>query len=370
MLICLGLASSCDYGYVWGMTDFILNALDQSPVNSATNPALAVAETVALATHTDALGYRRFWLAEHHNTSAFAGAAPEILIGHIAAKTRHLRVGSGGVMLPHYSPMKVAEVFRMLDTLAPGRIDLGLGRAPGGDARTAAALQAGPKSWPPEVFPQQVEMLVQFLEDAAGLSGADGGFPDDHPYQGIHAQPMGDHVVPLFMLGSGGDGAYHAAQFGLPYVYAHFINPDNLATALHAYRTHFRPSRFLDAPRVMMAVSALAGETHEEAQYFAKPRNIWAAQMLQNRAGRLLSMTEAEAYRPSEEEAAMIDMIARRSLTGTAEAVLDQLDSFRQAHAIDEFFLLTLTPDVAARKNSYTLMSAAAGLTQRADAAE
>ena len=352
------------------MTDFFLSVLDQSPVTSSTNPARAVAETVALAEHADALGYRRFWLAEHHNTSAFAGAAPEILIGHIAARTQYLRVGSGGIMLPHYSPMKVAEVFRMLDTLAPERIDLGLGRAPGGDGRTAAALQAGPKAWPPEVFPQQVEMLLQFLEDAAGLSGEAGGFPDAHPYQGIHAQPLGENIVPVFMLGSGGDGAYHAAQFGLPYIYAHFINPDNLETALHAYRTHFRPSRFLDAPRVMMAVSALAADSDEEAQHFAKPRNIWAAQMMQNRAGRLPTIAEAEAYQPTDDEAALIDMIAGRSLTGTPAQVLERLDELREAHAIDEFFLLTLTPDTTARKNSYTLMSTAAGLTRRAEAAE
>ena len=352
------------------MMDFILNVLDQSPVTNTTDPAGAVAETVALAEHADGLGYRRFWLAEHHNTSAFAGAAPEILIGHIATKTQHLRVGSGGIMLPHYSPMKVAEVFRMLDTLAPERIDLGLGRAPGGDARTAAALQAGPKAWPPEVFPQQVEMLLQFLEDAAGLSGEAGGFPQGHPYQGIHAQPLGANIVPVFMLGSGGDGAYHAAQFGLPYIYAHFINPDNLETALKAYRRHFRPSRFLESPRVMMAVSALAADSNDEAQYLARPRNIWAAQMMQNRAGRLPTMAEAEAYQPTDDESALIDMIARRSLTGTPAQVLEQLDGFRNAHAIDEFFLLTLCPDPTARKNSYTLMSAAASLSRRAEAAE
>ena len=235
MLISLGLARQVDFGYARHMTDFIFNVLDQSPVTSATNPAQAVAETIALAEHTDTLGYRRFWLAEHHNTSAFAGAAPEILIGHIASRTRHLRVGSGGIMLPHYSPMKVAEVFRMLDTLAPKRIDLGLAARPAVMAH-GAALQSGPKAWPTEVFPQQVEMLIQFLEDA-GLTGEAGGFPDAHPYQGIRAQPLGEHMVPMYMLGSGGDGAYHAAQFGLPYVYAHFINPDNVETALRAYRS-------------------------------------------------------------------------------------------------------------------------------------
>ena len=168
-----------------------LNALDQSAITTSGDSETAIYETVALAQYLDSIGYHRFWLAEHHNTAAFAIAAPEILIAHIAAHTKNLRIGSGGIMVPHYSPLKIAEQFRMLETLAPNRIDLGIGRAPGGDPRTAAALQAGPKAWPIEVFPQQVEMLLQFLQDAAGLTGAAGGFPADHPYQGIHAQPMG-----------------------------------------------------------------------------------------------------------------------------------------------------------------------------------
>ena len=177
-------------------------------------------------------------------------------------------------------------------------------------------------------------------------------------------------MVPMYMLGSGGDGAYHAAQFGLPYVYAHFINPDNLETALRAYRKHFRPSRFLDAPRVMMAVSAIAADSEEEAKHFSKPRDIWVAQLFQNRAGRLPTLAEAEAYQPTDDEAAQIDLIAQRGLAGTAPQVLERLDTFRKEHGIDEFFLLTLIPDAAIRKNSYTLMSRAAGLNRSAEAAE
>ena len=192
------------------MIDFSLNALDQSAITTASDASQAVYETVELACYLDGLGFRRFWLAEHHNTAAFAGAAPEVLIAHIASRTSRISVGSGGIMLPHYAPLKVAEQFRMLETLAPGRIDLGIGRAPGGDPKTTAALQSGPKAWPVEVFPQQVEILLQFLEDAMGLSGDQGGFAPDHPYQGIHAQPRGAGRVPVWMLGSGGDGAFHA----------------------------------------------------------------------------------------------------------------------------------------------------------------
>ena len=344
------------------MSDFALNALDQSAIVTSGSPGDAVAETVDLACHLDALGYRRFWLAEHHNTSAFAGAAPEILIGHIAANTTHISVGSGGIMLPHYSPLKVAEQFRMLSTLAPGRIDLGLGRAPGGDPRTAAALQPGPKSWPPEVFPQQVEMLIQFLEDANGLSGTNGGFPDEHPYQGLHAQPMGPEGVPVWMLGSGGDGAYHAAQFGLPYVYAHFINPDNLDSSLSSYRANFKASRQEAAPRAALAISLLVADSQEEADYYARPRNIWASQLMQNKAGRFPTLQEAQDFKPTPQDAAILEMIEARSLTGTIDKVASALQATVKEHEIDEVFALTLIPDLQARKTSYGLLADAFGL--------
>lgn len=350
------------------MSQFLLNALEQSAIVTDTSPAQAVAETVALAEHLDTLGYSRFWLAEHHNTSSFAGAAPEILISHIAARTQNLSIGSGGIMLPHYSPLKVAEQFRMLAALAPGRIDLGLGRAPGGDMRTAAALQPGPKAWPPEVFPQQLEMLLQFLEDANGLSGADGGFPDEHPYQGLHAQPMGEESVPVWMLGSGGDGAIHAAQHGLPYVYAHFINPDNLDSALSAYRTHFKASRQSEAPKVALAASILVAETQEEADYFARPRNIWASQLMQNKAGRFPTLDEAQDWQVSPQDAQILAQLEARSLTGTPDKVMTQLHAMVEAHQIDEVFALTLIPDLSARKRSYALLAKAAGL-QGADKA-
>mgnify|MGYP000105874390 CR=1 FL=1 len=351
------------------MTQFSLNALDQSAIVTNASPAQAVAETVALAEHLDTLGYSRFWLAEHHNTSSFAGAAPEILISHIAARTKNLSIGSGGIMLPHYSPLKVAEQFRMLAALAPGRIDLGLGRAPGGDMRTAAALQPGPKAWPPEVFPQQLEMLLQFLEDANGLSGQAGGFPDDHPYQGLHAQPMGDEQVPVWMLGSGGDGAIHAAQHGLPYVYAHFINPDNLDSALSAYRTHFKPSRQNQTPRVALAASVLVAETQEEADYFARPRNIWASQLMQNKAGRFPTLDEAQDWQVTPQDAQILAQLEVRSLTGTPDKVMTQLNAIVESHNIDEVFALTLIPDLQARKRSYELLAKAAGLQGKRDAA-
>src|SRR5271168_163887 len=198
-----------------------LSVLDQSPVRSDGTAADAIAETIALAKACERLGYHRYWLAEHHNTKSFAGSAPEVLIARVAAETETIRVGSGGVMLTHYSPLKVAEQFRMLEILSPGRIDLGLGRAPGTDQRTSMALQAGPQGWGIDAFPSQVHLLRQFLDDAAGV----GKFPDDHPYRSIHAMPRGRGYPEIWLLGSGIHSAVYAAEFGLPFSHAYFISP-------------------------------------------------------------------------------------------------------------------------------------------------
>jgi alkanesulfonate monooxygenase SsuD/methylene tetrahydromethanopterin reductase-like flavin-dependent oxidoreductase (luciferase family) len=200
-----------------------LSVLDQSPIRKGGTAAEALANTIDLARHAERLGYSRYWLAEHHNTSSFAGSAPEVMIAAVAGATSHIHVGSAGVMLPHYSPLKVAELFRLLETLYPGRIDLGLGRAPGSDQRTARALQPGPQAYPIDVFPQQVELLIQFLEDSIGLGGEAGGFPIGHPYTGIHATPRGPGLPKLWMLGSGlllrafhQSGRGHGAPGNLP----------------------------------------------------------------------------------------------------------------------------------------------------------
>ncbi|HAT07961.1 MAG TPA: hypothetical protein DCS39_01740, partial [Rhodobiaceae bacterium] len=195
-----------------------------------------------------------------------------------------------------------------------------------------------------------------------GLSGEQGGFPDDHPYQGIHAQPMGDEGVPLYMLGSGGDGAYHAAQFGLPYVYAHFINPDNLDAALEAYRSHFKPSRQCAEPKVMLATSVLVAETQEEAAYLARPRNIWAAQLMQNKGGRFPTLQEAQDWDLTPRDEAILPQVEARGFTGQVDDVVQKLSDVVAQYDIDEVFALTLIPDISARKRSYKLLSTAAGL--------
>jgi len=242
----------------------ILGVLDQSPIRSGGTPTEAIQETLILAEHADRLGYTRYWLAEHHSSGGLAGAAPEVLMGQVAARTSRIRVGSGGVMLSHYSPLKVAENFRVLEALFPGRIDLGIGRAPGSDQRTARALRHGPGAVPLEHFPQQLADLIGFLHDE---------LPDGHPYGGVRAMPAGPSAPPIWILGSSSDGAALAAHFGTAFSYAHFINAVGGVDATRFYRESFRPSARLAAPQASVAVFALCAETEAEAERLAHRAN-------------------------------------------------------------------------------------------------
>lgn len=347
-----------------------LSVLDQSPIRQGGSAAQAVSETLDLARACERAGYARYWLAEHHNTSSFAGSAPEVLIAAVAGATKTIRVGSGGVMLPHYSPLKVAEAFRMLETLHPGRIDLGLGRAPGADPRTSAALQPGPKAYGIEVFPQQVELLIQFLEDATGLAGEVGGFPADHPYRGIHATPRGPGFPEMWMLGSGGDGAIHAAQFGLAYCFAHFINQDAGTAPLDLYRRHFRPSRGLAGPRASIAVSVTVADTEEEAKRISASRNLWVVQLLQNKAGAFPSIEDALAYPYTDQERTLLAAAEQRGITGTPEQARARLLELGEQYGVDDFVILTITYDPADRARSYELLAEAMGVAPGREAAE
>ncbi|MBI1261484.1 MAG: MsnO8 family LLM class oxidoreductase [Rhizobiales bacterium] len=339
-----------------------LSILDQSPIRSGGSAAEALANTLDLARRAEALGYHRYWLAEHHNTQSFAGSAPEIMITAVAAATKSIHVGSAGVMLPHYSPLKVAELFRLLESLYPGRIDLGLGRAPGSDQRTARALQPGPQAYPIDVFPQQIELLYQFLEDANGLSGADGGFPADHPYIGIHATPRGPGMPDMWMLGSGGDGAVYASQFGMAYCFAHFINQDAGTTPIDVYRQQFKPSRHLASPHAAIAISVMVAETEEEAERIAAARNLWVMHLLQNRASTFPSIEEALNYPYTEDEKVMMRAIRQRSITGNPAQVRAKMLAMGDEYGVDDFVILTITHDHADRVKSYELLAEAFGL--------
>lgn len=341
-----------------------LSVLDQSPIRKDGTPADAVAETIALAKACETLGYYRYWLAEHHNSNSFAGSCPEILIGRVASETKTIRVGSGGVMLTHYSPLKVAEQFRMLEVLNPGRIDLGLGRAPGTDQMTARALQAGPQGWDIDAFPSQVHLLRQFLDDASGRST----FPDDHPYRNIHAMPRGaDSGGPeLWMLGSGMHGAVYAGELGLPFSHAYFINPENSEDAVAAYRERFKPSAACPRPIVSMGVAALAAETEEEARALATSRNLWVVRLLTGRPIPFPPPEEAKGYPFTEQELALLRTVQRRSIVGTPEQVRTGLLSLADTHDAEELVVVTITYDYASRLKSYELLAKAFALTPTA----
>jgi luciferase family oxidoreductase group 1 len=243
-----------------------LGVLDQSPVRGG-GPADAIHETLELAEICDRLGYSRYWLAEHHATPGLAGSSPEVLIGQVAARTSRIRVGSGGVMLQHYSPLKVAESFRVLEALFPGRVDLGIGRAPGSDQMTARALR---EDGSPEYFPQQVADLVGFLH---------GELPPGHPYARVLAMPTGPTAPEVWLLGSSDQSAALAAHLGTGFSFAHFINQEGGAEVTRGYRRAFRPSAWLEAPRSSAAVFVVCADTEAEARRLGKSRELFIVRL-------------------------------------------------------------------------------------------
>ncbi len=337
-----------------------LSTLDQSPIRKGGTAADAVRETIELAKNCERFGFSRYWLAEHHNTSSFAGSTPEVLIARVAAETKTIRVGSGGIMLPHYSPLKVAENFRMLETLYPGRVDLAIGRAPGADGRTSVALQAGPQAWDVGVFPQQAELLRHYLEEAAGLAE----WPSTHPYRQIHASPRGPGMPEMWMLASSVNGAAYAAELGLPLSFAQFISSDGSGVdAAQSYRRQFKPHRDGDEPRVSVAVFALAADSEDEAERLCSTRNLWVMQLLRNQAGPFPSPEEAAAYAYTPEDRVMLRGIAARGITGTAGRVRAGLEKIASEYGAEEVVVLTITFDFAARVRSYELIAQEFGLS-------
>jgi luciferase family oxidoreductase group 1 len=331
----------------------ILGVLDQSPIRSGGTAAEAIQETLVLAEHADRLGYSRYWLTKHHSSGGLAGAAPEVLMGQVAARTTRIRVGSGGVMLSHYSPLKVAENFRVLEALFPGRIDLGIGRAPGSDQRTARALRHGPGAVPLEHFPQQLADLIGFVHDE---------LPPGHPFTGVRAMPAGPSAPPIWILGSSGDGAALAAHFGTAFSYAHFINALGGVDAMRAYREGFRPSPRLASPQANVAVFALCADTDEEAERLARCRDLFIVRLYTGRFGPFPSVEEAEAYPYSAPELAIVAEARRRTVAGTPDRVKARLEALAEEYGVDELIIVTITHDFKARLRSYELLAEAFGL--------
>jgi len=325
-----------------------LGVLDQSPIRAGWNPGDAITETVALARAAERLGYRRYWVAEHHSSEAFAGTAPEILVAHLAAVTSTLRIGSGGVMLNHYSPLKVAETFRVLEALYPGRIDLGIGRAPGGDGPTARALRNGQDPIGPDHFSDQVADLLDFLRNE---------IPPDHKFPTVCAQPKGSTAPEPWLLGSSEHGAAQAAQFGCSFSFAHFINPANGVSAVEEYRRRFRPSVWLAAPRVSVCVFVLCADTEREAHRLALSRDLWGLRVSQGMMGPFPPVEEAERYRCASQELPLVAAGRSTRIVGAPEQVREQLLELAKDYRVDEILVLSVCFDPAARLRSYELLA-------------
>lgn len=335
------------------MPPLALSVLDQSPISEGMTGADALHNTVDLARLADELGYTRYWVAEHHGTPMLASASPEALIGPIASATDRIRVGSGGVMLPHYSPLKVAETFSVLSGLFPGRIDLGVGRAPGTDARTTFALQRDRSRAMPDDFPDQLSELLAYLED---------DLPSEHPFASLGALPGRPGSPELWLLGSSPQSAIWAAQLGIGYSFADFINPGGAEIA-QVYRERFTAGERLPEPKLSVAVWAIAADTDEEAQRLAASSRM---SMTLLRQGRLIEVPPVEkALRFLEQNGspqAGSRGGGRRAVIGSAEKVRAGIEEVAEQYGAEEVMVVTITFDHAARRRSYELIADAFGL--------
>src|ERR1700761_1644121 len=338
----------------------LVSVLDQSPISEGSTGAQALRNTIELATLADRLGYHRYWVAEHHGGPMLAGPSPEVLIGPIASATESIRVGSGGVMLPHYSPLKVAESFTILAALYPDRIDLGIGRASGTDPMTTYALQRDRRQASPDDFPQQLAELLAYFED---------DLPADHPFRGLAKSLPGLPELPEpWLLGSSEQSAIWAGELGLPYAFADFINSAGAPLA-GVYRERFQPVRALQAQRTAVAAWILCAPTEEEAQFLAASSKM---AMLMLRRNRLIAVPPPErAIKFLETEGVPLAGRpgGRRTIVGNPDQVRAGIEELAAEYLADEVIAVTITYDHGARRRSYELLAEAFDLAPRGAAA-
>ena len=327
-----------------------LSILDQSPVISGQDARRAIEATLALARRADELGYHRYWLAEHHAIAALADPCPEVLVARLGAETRRLRVGTGGVLLPYYSAFRVAEAFRMLEALYPGRIYLGLGRAPGGDTRTARAVAGG--GFPDAAqFPEQVWQLLGHL---------DGTLPDEHPFKSVRVQPEVATAPEVWLLGSSDYSGALAAQLGLPFSFAHFINPHGGDAVTRSYRENFRHGRETK-PRAMVCTFLICAETDAQAERLAAPIDLRRLHMALNIDSPVPTDEEAAKHPYTVQERQYVTGQRARAVIGGPQACRRQLEEMASRYGADEMMVLTITGDYATRLRSYELLIGAFG---------
>ena len=334
-----------------------LSVLDQSIAVVGRPHGVSIRDTIALAQNCEALGYDRFWVSEHHSNDTIVGTAPEILIAAIATVTKRIRVGSAGIMLPHYAPFKVAEQFRVLDAIAPGRIDLGLGRAPGSDGRTAFALHPLANERPAQ-FPGDVRDLTAWVTGQP--------LPEGHPFRQVRANPSDETAPEIWMLGSSDYGAQVAAHFGLPYAFAWFFADGATgAQALDIYRQLYKPSARWPAPHTALCVWALAAETEQEANYHFASRARFRLQRDRGIFAALEPPEEALAHAYTDGEKARMEELRKSAFVGTGQQVAERIDELARRLDIQEMAVVTWATDEAARRRSYALLAQAMGFAPR-----
>jgi luciferase family oxidoreductase group 1 len=329
-----------------------LSILDQSPVISGHTPAQAIHATLELAAAADRLGYHRYWLAEHHAMKGLADPCPEILLGQLAVRTMRIRIGTGGVLLPYYSPLKVAEVFRMYEALFPGRIDLGIGRAPGGNLLTARAMNADAFGGA-DRFPTQVQETMGFLDDA---------LPPGYPFQAVKAMPAGPTSPEVWLLGSSDYSGALAAYLGLRFSFAHFINAQGGPGVMRAFRRDFRPAYRDAQPYCMVAVFVICAPTSAQAERLAASVDLRRLQMSRGEEEAVATTEEAMALSYTDTERAIIRHERARAVIGTPDAVKARLLELNEDFLADEMMIITITGDYASRLRSYELLAESFGL--------
>jgi len=333
--------------------DVPLSVLDLAPVGAGSNAGEALRASLELVQESERLGYHRYWVAEHHNMPGIASSAPAVLIAHLASVTDSIRLGSGGVMLPNHAPLVIAEQFGMLEALHPGRIDLGIGRAPGTDPRTAAALRRSLGGLQEPDLPALLGELYGFFN---------GTFPDDHPYRSITAVPALGYQPAIWLLGSSDYSARLAGLLGLPFSFAHHFSAVNTMPALEVYRSSFRPSEELAEPYVMLGVAVLCADTHEQATYLAKPGDLAFLRLRSGRPGPFPSPEEADAFQPTPHEKELIRSRSGSRIVGDPGEVEADLTALLERTAADELMVTTMVHGHDDRVRSYRLLAELAGL--------
>ncbi|MEV7424141.1 LLM class flavin-dependent oxidoreductase [Streptomyces sp. NBC_01429] len=345
-------------GTARGTAPVPLSVLDLVTVGSGSTATQSLRTSVELARLAERRGYHRHWVAEHHSMPGVASSSPAVILAHLAAHTERIRLGSGGVMLPNHAPLVIAEQFGTLEALAPGRVDLGLGRAPGTDGATAAALRRTDRlNEGADDFPQQLAELTRFLDD---------DFPDGHPYSRIHAVPGPVQGPPgrppVWLLGSSGFSARLAGVLGLPFAFAHHFSAQNTVPALDLYRESFSPSGVLDAPYAVIGVAALASESEHEARRQVLSGALSMVRLRTGRPGLVPTPEEAEAYRFSSMEQDFVDNWLGNIVHGTPDEVRDGLNDLQKRTGADELMITAQAHGGDVRLRSYELIADAYGL--------